>query len=285
MLRPAGALLVALCLTGVYPYAQSPPALGEVLDKMATYLRDYESRLTQIVATERFDQQVIVQLRSGPTTTKRRIDSDVAFVRLPGDAEWLGSREVLKVDGRAVPPAQTRMSDLFKAGTDMMTQARAIAAAGARYNQGLPRTINVPTAPLDIIHPRHGDALRYRLEGADTVNKVRTAIVGFVEVGRPTLVREPDGANLVSSGRVWLEPESGRILRIHWTYRAEQRRANAERAPSLRVDFAADAALDMLVPREMREEFSVTRGRGEGRAVYSNFRTFQTSARIVPPQP
>lgn len=250
---------------------------------MREYLTSYESRLTQIVATERFDQQVIIQLRAGPTATKRRIDSDVAFVRLPGDVEWLGSREVLKVDGRAVPPAQARMSDLFAARTDMMTVARAIAAASARYNQGLPRTINVPTAPLEIIHPRHRDALRYRLDGAGTVNKVRTAIVSFVEAGRPTIVREPDGTNLVSSGRVWLEPESGRILRIHWTYQAEQRRVYAEGAPGLQVDFAADATLGMLVPREMREVFAVTRGRGEGRAVYSNFRSFQTSARIVLP--
>ena len=278
--------VLLVIMTGALPAAAQPsPSLDELLVRMREYLTSYESRLTQIVATERFDQQVIVQLRSGPTTTKRRIDSEVAFVRLPGDAEWLGSREVLKVDGRAVPPAQTRMSDLFTAGADMVTQARAIAAAGARYNQGLPRTINVPTAPLDIIHPRHRDALRYRLEGAGTVNKVRVAIVSFVEARRPTLVREPDGTNLVSSGRVWLEPESGRILRIHWTYRAEPRRANAERAPGLQVDFAVDAGLDMLVPREMREEFSVARGRGEGRAVYSNFRSFQTSARIVPVQP
>lgn len=285
MLRMA-AVLAALCFTGLQPAAQSPPALAPLLDKMAAYLRDYESRLTQIVATERFDQQVITHLpRTGPTTTKRRIDSDVAFVRLPGDAEWLGFREVLKVDGRAVPPAQARLSDLFTAGADMMTQARAIAAAGARYNQGLARTINVPTAPLDIIHPRHGAALRYQLDGAGTVNKVRTAIVTFVEVGRPTLVREPNGSNLVSSGRVWLEPHSGRIRRIHWTYQAEPRRDNADRPPSLQVDFAADAGLDMLVPREMREVFSVAQGRGEGRAVYSNFRSFQTSARIVPPQP
>lgn len=282
-MRRTAAILAVLYLTGLQPAAQSPPTVAPLLDRMAAYLRDYESRLTRIVATERFDQQVVTQLpRTGPTTSTRRIDSEVAFVRLPGDAEWLGVREVLRVDGRAVPPAQARLSDLFATDTDMMTRGRAIAAAGARYNQGLPRTINVPTAPLDIIHPRHRDALRYRLEGTATVDETRTAIISFVEIGRPTLVREPDGTNLVSRGRVWLEPESGRIWRIHWIYQAEPRRGNAGRPPSLQVDFAADAALDMLVPREMREVFSVAQGRGDGKAVYSNFRSFQTSARIVP---
>ena len=37
-----------------------------------------------------------------------------------------------------------------------------------------------------------------------------------------------------------------------------------------------------MVPRTMTEVFSVPRGRGEGRATYSNFRRFGTSARIVP---
>ena len=34
-----------------------------------------------------------------------------------------------------------------------MTKAQAIAKESARHNLGMPRTINVPTAPLEIIHP------------------------------------------------------------------------------------------------------------------------------------
>ena len=38
----------------------------------------------------------------------------------------------------------------------------------------------------------------------------------------------------------------------------------------------------MMVPKEMIEAFFVAGGRGEGRAKYSNYRRFTTSARIVP---
>ena len=36
-----------------------------------------------------------------------------------------------------------------------------------------------------------------------------------------------------------------------------------------------------MVPVEMREVFAVNAARGEGRALYRNFRRFGTSARIV----
>jgi hypothetical protein len=50
------------------------------------------------------------------------------------------------------------------------------------------------------------------------------------------------------------------------------------------VDFAHDATLDLMVPREMREDLEARGGgRVQGRATYSQFRRFTTSARIIPP--
>jgi hypothetical protein len=55
-------------------------------------------------------------------------------------------------------------------------------------------------------------------------------------------------------------------------------------ANELRVDFAHDATLDLLVPKELREELSAQGGGHlQGRATYSEFRRFTTSARIIPP--
>jgi hypothetical protein len=50
------------------------------------------------------------------------------------------------------------------------------------------------------------------------------------------------------------------------------------------VDFRHDRALDLLVPSEMHEWFTTdTPGlMGTGKAKYSDFRRFETSARIVP---
>ena len=56
---------------------------------------------------------------------------------------------------------------------------------------------------------------------------------------------------------------------------------------TIRVDFGEDAALGMLVPREMQERFFVDpyveRGLGVGVARYDQFRRFTTSGRVKPP--
>lgn len=50
----------------------------------------------------------------------------------------------------------------------------------------------------------------------------------------------------------------------------------------LRVDFAEEKTLKILVPVTMRERFNWIADTGTTVASYTNFRRFQTSARIVP---
>ncbi len=166
--------------------------------------------------------------------------------------------------------------------------ARAVADASAEHNLGLPRTTNVPTAALDVIHPRHYAAHQFDVRGEERVQKVHTVVLGFVETGRPTLIRDPGGQDLVSRGRVWVEPATGAIWRVEWIYKADERFVTAGPESSLRIDFIQDTALGMLVPQTMREVFFASGGleaRGDGVATYRNFRRFGTSARILPPQP
>ena len=257
--------------------AQSTPSLDQLLDRMGAYLIEYESQLSSVVADERFDQRLMGRIATGRWT---RLESDVAFMRLPGNAEWLGFRDVKRVNGEAVKKTGPSIAEVLSSDRGDMTKALAIANASARFNIGLPRTINVPTAPLDIIHPRNRDAHQFDLRGEETIAGARTVVIGFQEVTRPTLMREPTGLPLISSGRIWLEPASGRIRRIEWIYKEEQRRPWAP--PKLLVDFEPHADLGIMVPIRMNETFWVANGRGEGKASYRNFRRFGTSARIVP---
>jgi hypothetical protein len=280
--RPSSALFAAAVLTSSSISAQSPPTLEQLLDRMGAYLAEYESQLSSVVADERFEQNIY-----GPGPGSRgqgtTLESEVAFIRLPGGAEWLGFRDVKRANFKAVKHGDLSISEVLTSAAGDMTKARAIANASAKYNLGLPRTINVPTAPLDIIHPAHRAAHRYELTGQESVRGTRTMVVGFTEVARPTLVREPNGAYLVSSGRIWIEPESGAVWRVEWIYQAEKRHPRAPAAPRLRVDFERHPDLGFMVPRMMTELFHTTsRTRGEGRATYRNFRRFGTSARIVP---
>jgi hypothetical protein len=131
-----------------------------------------------------------------------------------------------------------------------------------------------------VLHPRHRNAFRFEIAGEDRVRGQRTTRLTFLETARPTLVREPNGDDLVSRGRVWADPQFGTVWRVEWHYAAPSR---SGWTPYLQVDFVHHEALQMMVPDRMREIFHANaRQRGEGRATYSNFRRFGTSARIVP---
>ena len=280
--RPCSALFAAAFLTSWSASAQSPPTLEQLLERMGAYLTEYESQLSSVVADERFEQNIF---RPGAVSRVQgtTLESEVAFIRLPGGAEWLGFRDVKRVNFKAVKHSELSVSEVLTSAVGDMTKARAIANASAKYNLGLPRTINVPTAALDIIHPAHRAAHRYQLADEESVGGRRTMVVNFTEIARPTLVREPDGDYLVSSGRVWIDPESGAVWRVEWIYQAEKRYPRAPAPPRLRVDFEPHPELGFMVPRVMTEVFSTTSStRGEGRATYRNYRRFGTSARIVP---
>ena len=281
-------VIVVAVLLAASAHAQSKPELEQLLERMAAYLTEYETQLSSVVAEERFTQKVTytrAYTDGVPETNdeQRRLESEIGFIRLPGSSDWLGFRDVRKVNGREVARRAQSVSDVLASGTDVTTKARAIAEASAAHNLGTPRTTNVPTAALEIIHPRNFAAHRFELRGEDTVRRTRVAVIGFTDVRRPPLVKNPADKELVSRGRIWIDPSTGGIWRVEWIYAA------VAGAPSgLRVEFDRNDALGMLVPLEMREDFRSFGGleaHGNGVAQYSNFRRFGTGARIVPQLP
>jgi hypothetical protein len=260
---------------------------GSVLNLMHGYLRAYEAELSSVVADERFDQKFSsVRTRNVALGTearvRRRIESEVSFLRLPGQHQWLGFRDVRKVDGRALRNPGPRVADLLQGGGDVLEQAQRIANASAAHNLGLPRTINVPTAVLEILHPAHRARFRYTPMGTSAIRGISASVLAFEETVRPTVVRQPNGGNIVSSGRVWVESRTGHILKAEWFYDSEPHDPAIAVRPKLIVEFELNKSLGFMVPVRMEEVFSVPYGTGDGVAVYRNFRRFGTGARIVP---
>ena len=276
-MKAAHAMCAALVLLTAQPLvAQPQPTLEQVLDRLGAYLTEYETQLASLVADELFEQSVYARRLSREHV---RLESEVAFMRLPGDNEWLGFREVRKKNWKALEATGPSMTELLALPAGNVAKAAAIARASAQHNLGLPRTINTPTTPLDIIHPRHRHAHRFELGGTAQVRGRRVVTIRFEETSRPTLVREPSGDDLISRGRFWVDPATGAVWRIEWLY---SRETKSPSPASLRVDFKPHAELGLMVPFEMVERFHARQSIGEGRATYKNFRRFGTSARIVP---
>ncbi len=242
---------------------------------MYAYIDAYEPLLSALVASEVFEQRH--QFR--PKFARlRRLESDLGFLRLPGGGPWLAQRSVRTVDGAAVPGGDAVLEAMLAmTGDDRFVRARAIAEGNARHNLGYPRTMNVPTLPLELLARRHASRSRVVVERQATGSDTATISVREHEPGQ--IVLHDNGRFNRTAVRAWIRARDGALLRADVTVYAPGPGISPHR---IRVDFRADAALAMLVPDRLEERY-VSNGEGRGTAVYRSYRRFQTSGRILPP--
>src|SRR5688500_16098412 len=113
--------------------AQEDRDLDVLLDRLAVYLEQYEAQLSSLLADEHYVQEEQV----GRWLSRRTTEAEVLFLRLPGEAEWFGVRDVKTVDGKPVTGAGTSLSDLLKKPPDdLLARAAAIVEASSRHNLG-----------------------------------------------------------------------------------------------------------------------------------------------------
>lgn len=285
------AVLFVLATSASLPARQDPdPQVVRV--RMHAYLEDYEKELSTLVAEERLQQW---PLRGAGATTGavlsgrrdltriRSLVSDVAFVPLPGNVGWLGYRDVVQIGGRPVRRIGPSLVDLLKAQTDdSRERAMTLLLESARHNLGAARTINLPSLPLELLHPRNQARFVISAHEMGRTDHCAAMRLMLEETVTPTLIQNPKGGNMPSRVFAWVDPDNGRLCRAEVRTRDAQHGARAIDAV-VRVEFAREPALDVWVPEKMFEEFLYPpRDRGEGEAIYTNYRRFTTSARIVP---
>ena len=259
--------------------AAQPPDAGALRDRLDHYLLAYEPLLSTVVADELMTQRT----KQRWVVTNRRIESEVAFIALPANAGWMGFRRIMKVNGKAIKDRGVPLSQLMIEGpSDDYDQARLLLDDSAAHNLGAPRTINLPNLPLEVLHPRHRHRFSQEIYDREKVRGVQTTLLRFDEISTPTMIRQPDGRDMKTVVWAWIEPASGRLLRAQVSVQDAQLSSTAPFTAVIRVDFREDGTLGMLVPFEMQETFFVESGSGSGTAKYSNYRRFQTAARVIP---
>ena len=263
------------------------PDAQDIRDRLNAYLTTYEPRLSELIA----DESMVQQNARGNSPAGggigppefRTIRSEVAFIALPGDAGWMGFRRVLKVGSDAVDDTLGSLNTVLAGGAvDDYSRARNMMSQSARFNLGTPRTINLPNLPLEVLHPRHAPRFSIRLAGEERVRGKRTIKLVLVENVAPTIIRSFDNHDMRSIVSAFVEAESGRLWRADVITR--------DPGPTkfafdhvISVEFMEQRALGLLVPATMHEVFFAGQNRNAfGDATYSNYRRFQTSARIVP---
>lgn len=278
-------LLVLICSAPIL--AQQPEA-GAVRDQLDKYLLAYEPQLSALVAQEVMTQSDTASLNAYRSTAlptqNRKLTSEVAFVGLPGNVGWLGIRRVVSIDGKPIADPGPPLGQLLTDGArDDFDQARLLLTQSADHNLGMPRTTNLPNLPLEFLHPRNRHRFSQRIDGREKIRGVSTYRMVLQEISTPTIIQRPEGGDMTSLVVAWVEPDTGRLLRAQVKSR-DARLGVPIFDAVIWVDFREDAAMGMLVPAEMREEFYAGRFRdGIGTAKYSDYRRFRTNGRIVPP--
>ena len=276
LMRPCW-LMLALLATALAADAHPEPPLETLLERFRTYLTAYSQAYAATVSTEDYEQNDLVR--------RVRLESEFAMVRVPGGLEWVGFRDVLRVNGRDVTGRRGRLADLFAnpSGLSPGTASR-IAEESARFNIGpVLRTVNNPATVLELLAPRHHSRFHWSSAGDDRVGAMHAHVVRATEQRRPTIVRSSDGRDEPVEGRVWIDPVHGTVLRaalrIHVSDLYSQ-------SLLLDVTFGYEKNLRMWVPIRMDEVYQMGgRDAQTGTAIYSAYRQFVVQSRILPPEP
>ena len=282
MARTAAAAIGLLLTLSASAAAQTTPSLRDVVARLAEYMRAYAQDYAATIADEHYTQS------AGRRSAV--LDSEFGIVRLPGNAQWLGFRDVVRVDGKPVPDRESRLVELFDAArttgvtSSLTARASRIVAESARFNIGtIQRTINNPALVLELLDPRHHSSFRFSKRGDTTVEGVRAWRIGFVEHGTPTVIATTDNGDLPAQGDVWVDPITGRLLRVSVTLQFFARGTAVRRLVQgvVGLTFRYFPELQLWLPDKMTERYDEGFGRSLqiGEATYTNYRRFRVESR------
>jgi hypothetical protein len=284
-MRVLAALLLFVGLIPATLAAEDRPSLQVILARVADYVVRYQNTISGIVAEERYVQDSDKSDR--PFITHRELKSDLLLVRTEGTAEgYVQFRDVFDVDGDAVRDRTDRLTKLFMdPSVSARRRAGEIMNESARYNIGsVQRNINVPLIALMLMAPAYQPRFKYSVssEGKGTPRGMpKTPAfklaaeaweIDFDEASTPTVIRGDD-QDAKSRGRVWVDPETNRVLLTELIVDAKTVRS------TIRVSYLSEPIAGFLPPVEMRETYVLKKRfyTLEGSATYGNFRQFSVS--------
>jgi len=240
----------------------------------SSYLREYKSQLSYLLADERYSQRVFGA--KGRERAHRDMLGELFVTVVPGEQFWLSVHDISEVDGEPVMDREDLRRLLER---DTMTNvARALMERNARFNLGtVSRNFNEPTLALRLLEADRRGAMKFSRKNVTREDGATIVTLGFREAEAPTLVRAKTGRDLFSTGEIDLEAGTGRIHRTMMQTKYD--RITAE----LTTMYAPEPKLQLWVPVWFSERYSRDDGTDEVilcEAEYTNYRRFETRVRI-----
>jgi VWFA-related protein len=283
------------------------PAVDDLMHRVGDYVTRYGTDASVLVAVEHYKQGAVDMAsaatfsgnrapssrgRGGtlpppdvavptdnPQTTDQKLVAEIALVQnAAAIGGWLAFRDVIEVNGKAIPDRKERLLALFGRGAPDLEAAKRITAESARYNVGpVTRTFNVPTSSLFFFTAANLARFTFQKSGTERLDGVEAWKVDFEETRRPSMIMTSAGADVPATGTLWINPADGSVIKTRLviaSYRGARSRAEVE------VNYREDDTLAMLIPSRMTERYVTPTASISGEATYSDFKRFQTSAAI-----
>ena len=259
-----------------------------VIGSAMRYVMAYEQRFLLLAADETYEQDLQRPpnpgsnlsrnnpgggMLAGGSMNKKVLRSDCLLVQLGGDGEgWMPFRDVLESNGVKVRDRDDRLLTLFTSGdVARFEKAAAIMEASTKHNVGnVARTINIPTLAMMFLHPRVNERFEFTDEGEETIPGRVLRRAAYREAARPTLIKTTRGRDLALTGKIWIDPFTGTVVKT------ELNAADPVVRAAITVTFRRDEALGLWVPDTMSEYYKAALGLDEiiATATYSNVRTY-----------
>ena len=279
-MRTAMSLVAAIVSSSAaFQTAREDFSTKAVVARAASYVAEYQQKLTSVVADEDYAQAVLAQVPADPEMPRtRRLRSEVFFIFEPVGRQWMAIRDPILVDGL---PVQDRPNVRQAFETMAPSEIRRhYADLNARWNVGrITRNFNESTLGLLVLDAEHRE--RFRFDRRSVIRDGATTLVTleFREQDRPTLIRDATIGQVFSRGEI-VTDAAGVIRRTVFRLALNQLKVE------LVTDYRVDAKLGIWVPVLFTERYE--RGRpGSTRhdqitceATYSNYRRFDVVTRI-----
>lgn len=152
-----------------------------------------------------------------------------------------------------------------------------LAQESSRFNLAnsiVSRNINVPTIVLEMLHPRNESRFSLSQAGEEMIAGTRVWRLAFKERQRPTFIRNTNGRDRPSHGEAWVNPSTGEVWKTTLAWDTPPK-------GTITVTYGPVVAIDALVPLTMAERYQPADSTLTGDATYTNYRQFQTGARLV----
>jgi hypothetical protein len=277
----------AICLlaAGAGLRAQGPDTdritLELLLGRGGWYIFEFIEKFSNVVSEETYIQDSTVPMqsatllgRAGTNPRNRILKADFLLVSTSSAQDWVPFRDVFEVDRQPIRDRDARLARLFlKPSEQAIEQANRIQDESSRYNLGnMRRTINNPVLGILILQADQQHRFRYSLGKTDAKVGPGVWIIEYKEEGRPSFVRGRSDLDLFAHGRLWVEAETGRLLKTEVLLDQPSLRAR------ITTSFRFDDRFGIAVPFEMQEEYKFDNGtKVTAVATYDRFRRFDVS--------